>query len=85
MTLADLPAALPQELSRGAVLTAGMALSHKQVELGLDAHPEEGRHWGSAEKKVFGAGKRTGERHEHINTILFLPGIGQAAKATFSW
>lgn len=51
MTLADLPAALPQELSR-AVLTAGTALSCKQTELGLDAHPSEGRHWGRAEKRA---------------------------------
>lgn len=51
MTLADLPAALPQELS-GAILTAGMALGCKNAELGLDGHPREGRHWGSADKRA---------------------------------
>lgn len=39
---------------------------------------------GVLRKGLFGAGKRTGERHKHINTVLFLPGIEQAARATFS-
>ena len=45
MTLADLSAALTQEMSK-VVLTVVMALSRKQGELDLDAHPCKGRQLG---------------------------------------
>lgn len=39
---------------------------------------------GELRKGLFGAGEKTDERYEHVITILSLPGIEQAARATFS-